>query len=311
MPIMLLRTDRWVADPHVPDEVVGRSFMLLTDAMPVRLDASCTTRDSFRQDVATVVVFLLPRSACPIFLSRRDCPEPLATSASLTNAHSFGAFAGLLQRGRLSLAELLRPLEPFIPDGYAINVLGGSRENGWDGTWLVIWPGQTLLVEPVHHRSPVGPRQHMPTGCICFNLRSGCLLWALLIVLASCLPPATAVQLPLPHPEGHSTLFDAGQGRGGIAHLTSRGSVGSEVLRTVPSVFQPVCAAGSHATTALCGLSRTCDGRPGRPVATPCRAPAPPVEPEYRWHLEVLDTLLDESASLSHDRVGVFGVHPP
>ena len=34
------------------------------------------------------------------------------------------------------------------------------------------------------------------------------------------------------------------------------------------------------------------------------------VEPEYRWHLEVLDTLLDD-ASLSHDRVGVFGVHPP
>ena len=54
--LMLLRTDRWVADPQVPDGVIGRSFMLLTDAMPVRLDAAHTTRDSFRQDVAEVLV---------------------------------------------------------------------------------------------------------------------------------------------------------------------------------------------------------------------------------------------------------------
>ena len=128
LPIMLLRTDRWVADPHVPDEVVGRSFMLLTDAMPVRLDASCTTRDSFRQDVATVVVFLLPRSACPIFLSRRDCPEPLATSASLTNAHSFGAFAGLLQREvgcpLLSSCARLSPLYLTAMPSMCLEALG-------------------------------------------------------------------------------------------------------------------------------------------------------------------------------------------
>ena len=36
-----------------------------------------------------------------------------------------------------------------------------------------------------------------------------------------------------------------------------------------------------------------------RPVATPCRARAPPVEDTYCWHLGVLDTLLDECASES------------
>ena len=169
MPIMLLRTDRWVADPHVPDEVVGRSFMLLTDAMPVRMDASHTTRDSFRQDVATTLRADLAALAIQPSLPNigdfealgRQCRSVLVATERLPTIPvppglprvprhiCFVDQRPLLrgirwvfaERGRLSLAELLRPLEPFIPDGHTINVLGGSREHGWDGTWLEIWPG--------------------------------------------------------------------------------------------------------------------------------------------------------------------------
>ena len=53
---MLLRVDGWVADPDLPDLPVDRSFWILTDAMPARLLASDTSRDSFRKDVARVLV---------------------------------------------------------------------------------------------------------------------------------------------------------------------------------------------------------------------------------------------------------------
>ena len=38
-----------------------------------------------------------------------------------------------------------------------------------------------------------------------------------------------------------------------------------------------------------------------RQVTTPCRAACPPIDAGFRWHLEVLDTLLDESASMSQE----------
>ena len=52
---MLLRVEHWVADPLVPTGDIGRSYYVLTDAIPARLDASATTRDSFRQDVAALL----------------------------------------------------------------------------------------------------------------------------------------------------------------------------------------------------------------------------------------------------------------
>ena len=52
---MLLRTGGWIADPALPDTAGNRSFLVLTDTLPARLDARLTTRDSFRRDIVTLL----------------------------------------------------------------------------------------------------------------------------------------------------------------------------------------------------------------------------------------------------------------
>ena len=61
LPLMLLRTEGWIGDPALPADVVGRSFLVLTDTLPSRLDAVHTTRDSFRQDIAVLLRTEVPR----------------------------------------------------------------------------------------------------------------------------------------------------------------------------------------------------------------------------------------------------------
>ena len=102
--------------------------------------------------------------------------------------------------------------------------------------------------------------------------------WLWLSLVAACSDVGTAVQLP-PAPVGECLwcpgAVTTGTGSLGVADPTDA----EQHLRTCDYASIGGAAAGS--------------------VPTPCRAPGPVLDADMRWHLEVLDTLLDECASTS------------
>ena len=107
------------------------------------------------------------------------------------------------------------------------------------------------------------------------------ILW--LCLVAACGDAGTAVQL-------FSTATESrGRDPPVIAHHDTLVIPGATYVEGRDATIQPCC-----------GRDRVRKaGRAARPVPTPCRTPAPVLEDDMRWHLAVLDTLLDECVAES------------
>ena len=348
----------------MPADVVGRSFLVLTDTLPSRLDAVHTTRDSFRQVIAVLLRTEVPRLSIQPSLPNLGDYEmlgwqcrgvvaateqfdrtPIPPGRTRPVRHICfidqrpllrGVRWVFAEHGRLGLDSICGPLEPWVPGGCRLNLLGDTREHSWDRSWVHVWPGQVLLVHllpdeqaseadsgapgPPHdrdtspgwdeHSGPSSGDEHMPPGgggpsdtqpayhtpepvrrgspygspggslLRRFLYWHGRLPWVLIGCTILCrLPGVHPMHLP---PTIHTNCHPCPGGQRGLVTLApAEGDT---------SAFVASWIRADH----LCP-SHT------RPVATPCRAATPNIEVSMRWHLEVLDTLLDESA-LESDR---------
>ena len=183
LPLMLLRTEHWVADPNLPQGDFGRSYLVLTDAMPALLDARNTTRDTFRQAVADLlradllrvtIQASMPSLADYEYLGRQCHSVIVATERidrtpvppgrihrrpdiCFVDARPLlrGVSWVLHEHGRIAIDVLLQAHGDFVPLGYSLNVLGGVVERAWDSTWIRVWPGQVIVL----HLRPIDPSE--------------------------------------------------------------------------------------------------------------------------------------------------------
>ncbi|CAE7729788.1 unnamed protein product, partial [Symbiodinium necroappetens] len=179
---MLLRHAGGNTQPEMPTGNIGRFFWILTDAWPVLFDARHATRDTFQAALAvelrTVIGALAVQTPKPmigdydhngrhcekvIVATEQICRVPVPpgrrippTDICVLDLRPIlkGLRWLLVHKRKIHLEPLVTELSDGAPDGFRVNIAGGSIEHTTHGTYIQVAPGQALIAHFLRDAPP-------------------------------------------------------------------------------------------------------------------------------------------------------------